>query len=186
MSAANGRVGGDPERQKRPCLHPLRAVLTKDSILHLRTSVLACDGYPLAMNTLNVVTNSVALTIALCASSFSLEAQAPVPAPQAVSVQQATEQALVTPPQPLRTVTPNLRSIGPWLYETTSIDVQVSIDAAGGVVEAHPINTGKKINQAVVREAVKAAMQWTFQPATYRGKAIPATHVITFRFPSRS
>jgi hypothetical protein len=78
---------------------------------------------------------------------------------------------------------PNLRSIAPQLlYDTATIDVQVSIDAAGRVVEAHAINAGKKINQAVVGEAVKAAMQWIFEPATHRGKPIPATHVITFRF----
>jgi hypothetical protein len=110
--------------------------------------------------------------------------QLPAPAPQTAPVQQAAELSLVTPPEPRRKVMPNLRSIAPQLlFDTTNVDVQVSIDAAGHVVEAHAINTGKKINQAVVGEAVKAAMQWTFQPATHGGKPIPATHVITFHFP---
>jgi hypothetical protein len=113
--------------------------------------------------------------------------QEQAPAPQPSPVQPAAERALVTPPQPVRKVMPNLRSIAPQLlFDTTTIDVQVSIDATGRVVEAHPINTGRKINQLVVGEAVKAAMQWTFEPATHRGKPIPATHVITFRFPRSS
>jgi hypothetical protein len=107
----------------------------------------------------------------------------PAPAQHLAPVQQAAYPALVTPPQPLRKVIPNWRSIAPQLLlETTTVDIQVSIDAAGRVLKARPVNTGKKLNQAVVGEAVKAAMQWTFEPATHRGKPVPATQVITFRF----
>jgi hypothetical protein len=107
--------------------------------------------------------------------------QEPITAP--APTQPATDETLVTPPQPLRRVVPNMRNIAPQLlFEATTVDVQVLIDAAGRVLEARPVNSGKKINQALVGEAVKAAMQWTFEPARQDGKPIQATHVITFRF----
>jgi len=109
------------------------------------------------------------------------------PAPQPVPAQPASQLGVVTPPMPVRKVMPNLRNIAPQLlFDTTAVDVQVSIDATGRVLEAHPVNSGKKVNQAIIGEAVKAAMQWTFEPATHGGKPVPATHVITFRFPRGS
>ncbi len=89
---------------------------------------------------------------------------------------------LVTPPQPLRKVMPSIRNLGPQLFQPTEVNVLVSIDASGRVIEAHPVDNGKRINQALIGEAIKAAREWTFEPATDRGKPVPATHLITFRF----
>jgi hypothetical protein len=90
---------------------------------------------------------------------------------------------VVKEPQPVRKVLPNLRNVSQQLlYDTAELEVQVWIDTAGRVTDAHPVSNGKKVNQALIGEAIKAAMQWTFIPATNSGRPVPATHVITFRF----
>jgi hypothetical protein len=68
------------------------------------------------------------------------------------------------------------------VYETTQIEVEVSIDVTGRVRDAHRVQNGKNANVRLVSSAVSAAKQWTFEPAMMHGKAVAADHVLVFVF----
>ncbi len=107
----------------------------------------------------------------------------PTPEEPPRTVARAGAPPVVTLAKPLKKFVPNMRNLGfAPLSGSPEIEVQVSIDASGRVTEAHALNAGKKISQMLRREAVDTAKKWIFEPATSGGKAVPSTHLITFRF----
>jgi TonB family protein len=59
--------------------------------------------------------------------------------------------------------------------------VQVRIDDAGRVAEAHVLN-GSNENQLLTNAALAAAKEWIFEPAKMNGKNVPSGHAIEFHF----
>jgi len=89
------------------------------------------------------------------------EAQPPLPTHQ------------VVPPLP-----PLLRGV---LWKLTTVDVNVSVDAAGNVTKAEAV--AKPGLHPLLRDAaVQAARRWKFQPAQFNGHAVPANMVLQFNF----
>jgi TonB family protein len=84
-------------------------------------------------------------------------------------------------PKVLLQVMPNTRNLTPGLItEVTRVEVEVRVDNSGHVKSAHLTNPNVK-NQ-LGSEALKAAKQWTFQPATLRGQHVESDHTIVFEF----
>jgi TonB family protein len=60
--------------------------------------------------------------------------------------------------------------------------VEVRIDEAGRVTEAHVLNGGSDENNLFTSAALAAAREWIFQPATMNGKNVSSVHAIEFHF----
>lgn len=86
------------------------------------------------------------------------------------------------PPRVLKQVQPELRFVRPLLYKSWEIEVHVNIDASGRVTDVKVPQNRTKPSQMLVSAAISAAKGWVFEPATLRGKRIPANYAIVFRF----
>jgi TonB family protein len=67
------------------------------------------------------------------------------------------------------------------LWNTTVVDVRMSVDASGSVVKAEAVPK-PGLHPALRDEAVKAARWWKFQPASFNGHPVPAEIVVRFNF----
>jgi outer membrane biosynthesis protein TonB len=56
------------------------------------------------------------------------------------------------------------------------------VDESGRVVDARLLEGRNKVGSLLASAALAAAKQWTFQPASLRGKNIPSDHTIVFQF----
>jgi TonB family protein len=78
---------------------------------------------------------------------------------------------------------PNTRALPQELIgEVTRVEVEVRIDDTGRVTAAHAINQGPGSKAQLTSEALTAAKQWTFQPATLHGEKVESQHTIVFEF----
>jgi len=92
-------------------------------------------------------------------------------------------QPTFVPPTATRKVLPQ-HPANSRLFPTDSVEVSIeaSVDASGNVTRVKPTPDAAKIPADFVRAALAAARQWRFSPATLGNKAVPAEHIITFRF----
>src|ERR1039458_6551290 len=67
------------------------------------------------------------------------------------------------------------------LWNTTVVDVRMSVDASGSVVKAEAVPK-PGLHPALRDEAVKAARWWKFQPASFNGHPVPTEIVVRFNF----
>jgi TonB family protein len=67
------------------------------------------------------------------------------------------------------------------LWNTTVVDVRMSVDASGSVVKAEAVPK-PGLHPALRDEAVKAARWWKFQPASFNGHPVPAEIDVRFNF----
>src|ERR1039458_6458684 len=67
------------------------------------------------------------------------------------------------------------------LWNTTVVDVRMSVDASGSVVKAEAVPK-PGLHPALRDEAVKAARWWKLQPASFNGHPVPAEIVVRFNF----
>ena len=67
------------------------------------------------------------------------------------------------------------------LWNTTVVDVRMSVDASGSVVKAEAVPK-PGLHPVLRDEAVKAARWWKFQPASFNGHPVPAEIVVQFNF----
>jgi TonB family protein len=66
------------------------------------------------------------------------------------------------------------------------VEVIVKVNETGHVTDARLPDGAKKVNPSLAGAAILAAKQWTFEPATLSGRAVPSEHSIIFKFqPSR-
>ncbi len=87
------------------------------------------------------------------------------------------------PPRPLKQVLPDLRSIPPGsIGGVAQLEVAVRVNKKGRVTEAYLVGDASKVAPHLARAALTAAKEWTFQPATIRGKNVPSDHTIVFEF----
>ena len=101
--------------------------------------------------------------------------------PRVSAPQSAFPTAGYVPPRPRIQVTPNGRAIPPGtLTARTRVEVQVDVDQAGKVSEAHLVSTG--VNEKISAAALSAAKQWTFDPASNNGQHVVSEHTIVFEF----
>jgi TonB family protein len=112
---------------------------------------------------------------------------APASSPQSSSTQTAAAppdgSAPFIAPKPLLQVMPNTRALPQGLIgEVTRVEVEVHIDDAGRVTEAHALNQGAGSKAQLTSAALTAAKQWTFQPATLHGEKVESQHTIVFEF----
>lgn len=109
------------------------------------------------------------------------QAKASVPAMPATSSLSAGP--AYVPARPLKQVLP-VASIdaSSRVYQVTSVTVQTEINEKGRVTAAHVVRGAPGANTALTAQAVLAAKQWTFRPATLHGKNVPSDHIIVFRF----
>jgi hypothetical protein len=102
--------------------------------------------------------------------------------PAATSIP-AAPAPVVTPPKPIREVKPSMRDSIRWVVPApVSIGILVSIDSKGRVKGAHPDENNSGKNLFLTGLAVSAAKEWTFQPATRNGEAVPGEYRIQFVF----
>jgi len=111
---------------------------------------------------------------------------APSPAPSAslptLTPENRPAPAFV-PPKPVKQVLPDLRSFAPGAIGPTSqVEVAVRVNKKGRVTDAYLVGDGGKVPQHLARAALGAAKQWTFEPATIRGKTVASDHTIVFEF----
>jgi len=118
-------------------------------------------------------------TIAQSAPTVVRPASAPVRPP-------AVQGNVRVAAQPLRRVMPDVSLRSVMIYKDISVQVQVSLDANGRVREVRLLPPAEQVSESVIGSAVTAARQWTFQPATSGGKAVPSQYLITFRFHAQS
>ena len=105
------------------------------------------------------------------------------PAPAAAAPQQATP-AVVTyePPVPLVKVTPSFpREIHELSAKQTLVQVKVSIDENGKVVQAKAIPLDN-VSIYLLNAATNAARLWKFQPARRNHETIPSEMTVQFLF----
>src|ERR1035441_1139502 len=67
------------------------------------------------------------------------------------------------------------------LWNTTVVDVRMSVDASGSVVKDEAVPK-PGLHPVLRDEAVKAARWWKFQPASFNGHPVPAEIVVQFNF----
>lgn len=78
---------------------------------------------------------------------------------------------------------PDLRSLTPGAIATASqLEIAVRVNKKGHVTEAYVVGDASKVAPHLARAALNAAKQWTFQPASIRGKIVPSDHTIIFEF----
>ncbi len=106
---------------------------------------------------------------------------APVPAPPP-----AVSSPVLAGAQPLRRVVPDVLAPSIMLYKDLTVQVQVSLDAAGTVTAARLLPPPEKVNESLIGAALTAARQWRFHPATSSGNPVPSQYLITFRFHAHS
>ena len=113
----------------------------------------------------------------------------PVPprAPKAVEKPATTPQSPPTEgyvePEVLSRVAPQVpEGIRPRITSPQPIDVRVSIDRAGRVTSATPLQHGEGLINYLADRAITAAKQWTFTPAMQNGKPVASTRTIHFVF----
>lgn len=96
-----------------------------------------------------------------------------------------------TPPTPMPSYVPArpVKQVMPTEFfrenpvdKPVEIDVEVSIDKTGLVVDARPVYDWSSTDRSLVQSAVSAAREWKFQPATNDGSAVSARYTIQFRF----
>lgn len=92
--------------------------------------------------------------------------------------------ATFVPAKPLRQVMPNLRQFGVAKNVSNGVEVEVivKVNDKGRVVGATLVESGAGAPRYIAFAALNAAKQWTFQPATLRGKDIPSDHHLVFKF----
>ena len=118
-------------------------------------------------------------------------AAAPLPPPPQITSQQAARPSVrlaapgpaYVPARPLKQVLPNPQFSAPIrILEVTSVTLQVEINEKGRVAGVHVIRGTSGANAILAAQAVAAAKQWKFEPATLHGKNVPSEHTIVFRF----
>jgi outer membrane protein TolC len=88
-----------------------------------------------------------------------------------------------SPARPLNRVLPDPKfAIGAIIYTTTQVDIDVSIDDQGTVLDARIASAPAGMSRALLGQAVAAAKMWKFEPAKLHGKNIASSHTITFLF----
>jgi hypothetical protein len=90
-----------------------------------------------------------------------------------------TNLAEFSPARPLRRFTPDADASH--VTGTQVVEVEVRINDDGKVTEAHPLNAGAK-TPYLTAMAVKASLQWTFEPARSQGRVVPSGYRISYRF----
>lgn len=94
-------------------------------------------------------------------------------------------QAAYSPAIALNSVPPQfpseLRSV---LTGPRTVEIEVSIDAAGRVVRVTPLSQ-KGAHQLLVWASVSAAWRWKFRPAERDGKPVPSVMILRFNFNPR-
>jgi hypothetical protein len=90
-------------------------------------------------------------------------------------------------PRPLRQVLPNTTLLAQGVLAMAGrVEVIVKVNETGHVTDARLPDGAKKVNPSLAGAAILAAKQWTFEPATLSGRAVPSEHSIIFKFqPSR-
>jgi TonB family protein len=118
-------------------------------------------------------------------SENSPPAQPPKPSAQGARVKDFVKASASTyvPARPLKQVRPNTSTLdASRIHTSTAIEVEVRIDEAGRVTEAHVLNGGSDENNLFTSAALAAAREWIFQPATMNGKNVSSVHAIEFHF----
>lgn len=109
--------------------------------------------------------------------------QIPSPATSLVRPSESVAAPVFVPPKPMKKVLPDLRSAGIGTITSSSqVEIAVRVNKKGHVTEAFLVGNDGKVPQYLTRAALSAAKQWTFQPATLRGKTVPSDHTIVFEF----
>ena len=67
------------------------------------------------------------------------------------------------------------------LWNATTVEVTVSVDASGNVVKAEAV-AKPGLHPQLRDAAVQAAQRWKFQPAQFNGHPVPANMVLKFNF----
>lgn len=116
----------------------------------------------------------------------ALSGQASQPAAQLPSSEtNSGRQALASyiAPRPLRQVMPNVKALPAGLGDTSGdVKVLVKVNESGRVIDAKIVEGSKTVNSLVRNAAILAAKQWTFEPASLRGRKIASDHTILFQF----
>ena len=114
----------------------------------------------------------------------------PPPPPQANAQGSAASSTLsansgpaYVPARPLKQVLPITPISGySRTYPVTSVTVQVEINEEGRVTAVHVTPGAPGESTVLTAQAILAAKQWTFRPATLHGKKVSSDHTIIFRF----
>jgi hypothetical protein len=86
-------------------------------------------------------------------------------------------------PEVVNRVAPEVpEGIRPRITSPQPIDVRVSIDSAGRVTRATPLQHGEGLINYLGGRAVAAARKWTFTPAKQGGKPVAGSRTIHFVF----
>lgn len=113
------------------------------------------------------------------AKASVLQADSSQPPPPDASV---SLPAGVVPPRPIRQTTPNPNHFARLSGSpATVIQIQVAVGVRGRVSSAHILSTRGPVSEPLLKEAVRAARRWVFEPAKASGRSVPGTHTILFQ-----
>jgi TonB family protein len=115
----------------------------------------------------------------------SLSRQMPRTATQGAAVKNSVTGLASTyvPARPLKQVRPDTSMLDVSRLQTsTAIEVEVRIDDAGRVTEAHVLHGASDESDPLTSAALTAAREWIFQPAAMNGKNVSSVHAIEFHF----
>jgi len=86
------------------------------------------------------------------------------------------------PPVATHRVVPNVPALLKGVFwKSAEVDVTVSVDASGRVVNAEAV-AKPGVHPLLVDAAVQAARRWQFQPAQFNGHPVSANAVLRFNF----
>jgi hypothetical protein len=91
----------------------------------------------------------------------------------------------VTPPNPVKRVIPDMAGIGWNLNFPVDVNIQVTVDASGHVIEAHEVAGDTRRSLLLVGRGLRAARLWEFAPGLRDGKPIQAEYTMVFHFRPR-
>jgi TonB family protein len=126
--------------------------------------------------------------IAAANNNGTKSAVVPVPEPARVpppktNVADAQPAVTYNPPRPLKQVLPKVAALPPGAADAAGeVRVVVRVDETGRVVDARVMEGRNKVWWLLASAALTAAKQWTFEPASLRGKNIASDHTIVFQF----
>jgi outer membrane biosynthesis protein TonB len=90
--------------------------------------------------------------------------------------------AAFVPPNPIKKIIPDKKGLSWNLNFPMEINVQVTVDKEGRVVEARDLAGSTPRFAVLVTECLRAARQWRFQPGTLDGTPVQSEYTIVFLF----
>jgi len=193
--AVNGLSAESHETPEAPISLPTSVATLPDAI---RRQAVTGAAAPLQTEEVLLRKPDITLVPAEIFQKYSeSEASAPPPLPTVLSAWPTTKPSdpdvscaapcnqnlvIFVPPRPLNMVQPDVGRLNRVIGGAFEINVIVSIDENGRVIDARVPNPAANLTATLVDECIAAAKSWKFEPAKLRGRNVSSDHRIKFRF----